>query len=310
MLPAMTKPKKIDLPNSKATQSVDVNLTDRTILVGQAGDKKGSPNLFLLEPETHKIKTEIEKEPYEIILRARFFNNFKNIVYLDTKSNSLHSYDLAKNEKNDIKTPENPLLWLNCQAQSEKFLVSSKGIYIHESDKENPTFTLSDDSRSDAVKNFDEKVRGALNPSGEKVAISGLEDREIQIYNIASDKVEISINNLPDACLIWLDYSPDEKYLAGISLMNRVPLIWRMDDLSLIGDTDFYEEFNCLRFSPDGEFLAFGTLAGYCEIFELKSQKFVNSINSPSGKIMDLAFSQDSSQIYMAGLKGLFACEL
>ena len=116
-------PITISLPNKKAVRTVDFSPCGKQFVIGQAGDGHGAANLTLWDTETGQLAVEIERQPQDTIVQARFSPDGRFLVYVDSNY-VIRLYNRVTGEKQALHIPDGNVNWLVFAATQNRLVAA------------------------------------------------------------------------------------------------------------------------------------------------------------------------------------------
>ncbi|MBV9386845.1 MAG: TIR domain-containing protein [Chroococcidiopsidaceae cyanobacterium CP_BM_ER_R8_30] len=155
-------------------------------------------------------------------------------------------------------------------------------------------------------------VAVSFSPDSKTLASSGY-DGTIRIWDTANGKLLRTIKDLDvikDRGVIYsIDYSPDGKTIASTGYYDGNVKIWNINGklLKIIKSPQQQKNSNpdqkivsSVKFSPDGQILAWGSYDGIIKLWRVKEGKFIKTIAAHQDQIYGIAFSPHSEMIASA----------
>ncbi len=126
------------------------------------------------------------------------------------------------------------------------------------------------------------------------------------------------IFNVGASAPVGLLFSPDGKTLAAISSgttgsgkIELFDVVTRQSIVSPLGDE---EQFSGMAFTPDGKFMALGSIGGVIYIWDVKSHEVVSRLISEHGLVTGMAFSPNgkilATRIFIPSTKNILHEEI
>ena len=296
-------PMAIPLPNKKAVRTVDFSPRGEQFVIGQAGDGSGAANLTLWDTETGQLAVEIERQPQDTIVQARFSPDGRFLVYVDS-NHVIRLYDRVTQEQQPLNIPDGNVAWLAFAATQNRLVAAGALTYVWDVEANTALWTSPEEAV--AVIHAGQAALGALSPAGAQIAVAGMTPYEILVYDIARNQVVQTLADGPQHAARWIAYDPTGQYLAVITYGGEELRLWdvktgarRLPDLPLDGVLS-------LAFHPSGRYLALGKLSGYVKILHIQTGRSVFSERVHNRRVWELAFSRDGQWLLSGGEGGAY----
>lgn len=140
----------------------------------------------------------------------------------------------------------------------------------------------------------------AFSPIG-KVLASGSRDKTVKFWN-AEDRCLLSTEDF--GCEIdTIIFSPDRTTVAFASREEGSVILWNIKDNCLLAILEGYNSIggHSLAFSPDGVILAFATHANTLNLWDVKNDHLLSSLEGHLDAVLSLAFSPDGFTLASGG---------
>jgi len=140
----------------------------------------------------------------------------------------------------------------------------------------------------------------ALSPDGKRLAFVHSED-ELTCWNLDTGKALPKIACRDD--VTWLRYSPDNRQLLGVSLLNAEAIWWDADTGKKLREGDPAAQNNAVfAVTRDGRTLAVGGVNPDVRLFESGTALARRALSGHRGPITALTFSRDGHYLASAGM--------
>jgi WD40 repeat protein len=304
--------KQYSAPSKKPIRSIDISSDNKLLAVGQSLGKTDAPTLSLLDFKTGKVIETIEKttDTSESVIKV-FFHPQKNflIYFIQTGAKfELRTYDIDNKEKKTLlKTSEvitHHTLSIDNKGKYLTAILTSKTLQII--DAENFKVIKELKLQIKMKPDYLAPICSKISHNGKLIAISGIEEGKIYIYETATLKImkilelHSSLKNINQ-----LEFDKDDKYLIGLIAVAKGMPIWNFKTGKRHLE-DFYNEDRTsivsINASPTLDIIATGYFTSSCVIFNLlKDEVIYRDREYHKGTISDIKFSQDGSFLISSG---------
>ena len=299
--------KEIPLTNQKVVRTVDFSPDGSQFVVGQAGDGTGAANLTLWDAETHQLAVEIEYQSHDTILKARFSPDGRFLFYVDS-THTVRQYDCTTQETRVIDIPDLNVDWLAFGARGSRMVAAGALTTVWDVEQEAALWTSPEEAV--AVIYEGQPAIGALSPEGTQIAVAGMVEHEVLVYDVESGEVVQVLPDGPERAARWSAFDPTGRYLAVIAYGGEDLLLWDVET----GERHFPElplsGFLCLAFHPSGRYLALGKLSGVVKVMDVEAGASLFSERVHHRRVWDLAFSPDGRLLISGGEGGACVWQL
>ncbi len=298
-------PENFTTPNPLLVCSVDVSSDGKTLAIGQQGDAESKLALSLWSLEGHQLQTTLVTAE-GVTPIARFSPGGSLLAYTNA-GQRLVLRDLKSGSDNIISFALPFTKWMSFASKRDRLIAGGTRTQVWDADTRTVIWTLPVNPFPSAA-NISPPAC-AIDAEGARVAASGVEPREVIVYEIDSGNIITRIpTTMDDARSMAFD--PNGQFIAAVStgggagvwdLRNGDPVL--PDKLKM--DADYYW---CARFHPDGNHLALGLWSGFVEMIRLSDgERVIHQDVSPAhnGRVRDLAFSHDGSRLFSGGEDGV-----
>ncbi|HZH31997.1 MAG TPA: WD40 repeat domain-containing protein [Pyrinomonadaceae bacterium] len=293
------KPRKVKLPNRTVIHTLDINPAGDQLVVGQDSPKNHSYLTLWSAPDL-KLISELEHEKHELLKMARFTSDGKKIAYVDSTLTP-RIYDLEEKKSSPLNLKNPVVQWLAPASKGDQLVVAGALTQVWDASAEKVVWKLPGQVASKNRESI--PAIAALHPNGKQIAVAGVEKGAIRIYDLKQDEPVKSLQDAPDQAR-WISFDPHGRYLAAIELNSHGTFVWNVRSGKQILPDVFGAEFEsywCLRFHPNGKYLALGMLSGYVVVVRLADGEFLLDEKQHKGRVWDLVFTPDGKHLISGG---------
>jgi len=284
--------------------ALDISPNGQQLVLGQQGDDVGSPILSLWNLENLQLLSVIDSSSFGIILSARYSSDGRTLAYINSNF-EVCLCDLERRELYKLDLADPHVKWLAFAGKSDRLVTAGLFTHVWDVSRREVIWTLPRALIKQDTKKI--PIIADLNPNGTQVAVAGLEPNRIVIYDVDHGGIIQSLEGAP-AQARWVSFDPCARCLAAIDWFSHGTFLWDLNS----GERflpDFFnlktEAYWCLRFHPDCELLALGTLSGFVVIVHLKNGQYVVEQLVHNGRVWDLAFTSDGKHLVSGGDDGI-----
>ena len=144
----------------------------------------------------------------------------------------------------------------------------------------------------------------AISPNGNILVSGGWGSSDIDIWEISTGKLRLSIENAHLYNIKSLSISPDEQTLVSGSGDGTIKL-WNLETRTLLEKPFREKTFNTLTISPDGRTVASSSIDGTITVWNLNNPKATLPWDGDSSDVTSLIFSRDSEFLISGSNNGI-----
>jgi len=146
-------------------------------------------------------------------------------------------------------------------------------------------------------------LAASLNPFNGFLAVSGLSDNQIQVWDLENQQVK-TVLTAQAAPVTALKFSPDGSLLASAS-DDGVIQIWNTENWKLSQTLTGHDQpVQSLVFTPDHRLLLCADAQDRVTVWDTAASKQLSAFVGPSG-LQEMAFSMDGAKLALAGTQSL-----
>lgn len=266
---------------------------------------RGAPGaLALWHTRRDKLLFDSPSPSHSGVYGARFARGGRTVIYGALDSRSVYEFDVLNQSRRKLELEVHNPRWIHVGADGKQLTVSGDVTRVWDLARQD--FVLGD--ALPARPSPDGKPAGlaAVSEDGTRLIYQMCEPAQIVVINAQSLRVLRRLTGgPPEVQSLVMDARC--RFAGVIEYESRGTFIWDVQS----GLPHLPQVFNAhmthnwaMRFAPDGERVALGMTTGFVYTVNLRTGSFEFERKLHEGRVWDLCFSRDGSELYSAGEDG------
>jgi WD40 repeat protein len=289
---------------SKPVTALDLTPEGDKLVLAHPG-LRGAPGVLALwHARREELIFESPSPSHSGLFGARFARAGKTVVYGALDSRGIYEFELLNQSRRKLDVDVQNPRWLSIGAGSKYLCVAGDTTRVYDLARREFVLTEALPDRPSP----DGKPAGlaCVSDDGARLVYQMNAPAQLVLFNAQTLRVLRRLTGGP-AEVQALAIDPTGQYAGVIEFETRGTFLWRLET----GLPHLPELFNAhmthnwsMRFSPDGKRLALGMTTGFVYAVNLETGHIEFERKLHEGRVWDLCFARDGSELYTAGEDG------